>query len=437
MISTPPSLHPTSRDVLWLVPGLLLACGGGALGVLFVAAAALRPAPAAGGGPSLALFGVAFAGAGALLGLPLVAAGLRAARGAPPRAFGLGPWWLWVALWFPVAALGEWQARTRPDGGAFGVLHVLAMALPPLALAAWLARHAAMRDVRWTTGWSHLVSGAVLATFVALVLELVGGALLLAVVFVPAAVLDPGVTPRLQELFAALRDAANQGESLPLSYWEGYLNWWPVQIYLPLLLSVLVPLIEEFSKPASVLAHLAWRRASVPPALAFRFGALAGAGFALLEGVLNGTAAAGPDWWQVALLRAAATVMHACGAALVAWGAAEFAWSRRGRRWLGVLALALCLHAAWNGITIALSGVPDGDWLAVVGFAGLGGLTALALGVLWWGALRLSLAPGDVVPDAVAQPPQGQPGEPAPAEVLLAVGPASEIKLTGGGTDEP
>lgn len=431
----PTSSSPRStRDVLWLLLGLLLACGGGALGALFIAGAALRPAPAAGSGPSLVLFGIAFAGAGALLGLPLMAAGLRAARGAPPRPFGLGPWWAWAMLWLPVVAFGQWQASTRPDGGAFGVLHVLAMTLPPLALAAWIARDAAMRDVTWTGAWPHLVSGAVLATFVALVLELLGGALLLVLVFVPAALLDPGVAPRVQELVDALRQAANNGENLPLSYWESYLDWWPVQIYLPLLLSVMVPLIEEFSKPVSVLARLAARRASTPPALAFRLGALAGAGFALLEGVLNGTAAAGPDWWQVALLRAAATAMHACGAALVAWGTAEFVWNRRGRLWLGTLAAALLLHATWNGVTIGLAGVPaDGTLLTVAGYAVFGGLTALALVILWLGARRLPHATEAAAPGAA---PQEAPVELVSAQPAPAVEPVPDL-LHEGGIDEP
>jgi hypothetical protein len=45
MVATSSSPRST-RDVLWLALGLLLACGGCALGALFIAGAALRPAPA-------------------------------------------------------------------------------------------------------------------------------------------------------------------------------------------------------------------------------------------------------------------------------------------------------------------------------------------------------------------------------------------------------
>jgi RsiW-degrading membrane proteinase PrsW (M82 family) len=313
----------------------------------------------------------------------------------PPR-FGLGPWWVWAMLWLPVLAAGV--AGEHAAGRRVRRAHA-GLTVP--AGFGRLDRARVAYATTWTGAWLHFVSGAVLATFAALVLELVSGALLLVLVFVPAALLGR-VAPRVQELRPPAA-TADTGENLPLSYW-GYLDWWPVQIYLPLLLSVMVPLIEEFSKPVSVLAHLAVRRASVPPALAFRLGALAGAGFALLEGVLNGTAAAGPDWWQVAVLRAAATAMHACGAALVAWGGAEFIWNRRGRLWLGTLAVALLLHAIWNGVTIGLAGVPaDGMLLTVAGYACFGGLTALALTGLWLGARRLTRHDGGAAPGAAPQ----------------------------------
>ncbi len=155
------------------------------------------------------------------------------------------------------------------------------------------------------------------------------------------------------------------------------------------LASVLVPVVEESAKALAVpLVALTGRR--VRWADGFLLGAAAGAGFALLEGTLNGALGlTSPVSWAGAMLsRGAATTMH-CAAS----GLAGLGWALMlERRWLAGLGAgltAVTLHGAWNAAAIGLAAqtlVGGGNALAAL-FVGY-------LGVLWLcAALLLALLP--------------------------------------------
>lgn len=156
------------------------------------------------------------------------------------------------------------------------------------------------------------------------------------------------------------------------------------------LASIFVPVVEEIAKALAVpLVALTGRR--MRRVDGFLLGAAAGAGFALVEGVLNGALGlTAPAAWAGAMLsRGAATTMH-CAAS----GVAGLGWALiLERRWLPGLTLglvAVALHGAWNAAAIGLAA------RAVFGGENiLAALIVMCLVGLWlFAALLLALLPG-------------------------------------------
>jgi hypothetical protein len=105
------------------------------------------------------------------------------------------------------------------------------------------------------------------------------------------------------------------------------------------------PIIEEIVKPLAVLI-LGRRLRS--PAEGFALGALCGAGFALIEGLM---AASGTvEMWGVGLLgRAVSSLMHITASGLMGWGYASARLEKRYGRLLLMFLLAVGIHGLWNG----------------------------------------------------------------------------------------
>jgi hypothetical protein len=100
---------------------------------------------------------------------------------------------------------------------------------------------------------------------------------------------------------------------------------------------------------------LAYRRPS--QAHAYLWGVAGGAGFALVEGMLN--TATGLDMWlPVVLLRAGATVLHCTTGGLVglAWHAVLA--ERRWKRGFGLFGASIGIHGLWNALTVAMTFLP-------------------------------------------------------------------------------
>jgi RsiW-degrading membrane proteinase PrsW (M82 family) len=113
------------------------------------------------------------------------------------------------------------------------------------------------------------------------------------------------------------------------------------------------PLIEEAAKPAAI--WLLGRRLR-SPAEGFALGALCGAGFALLEGLMAASGAASMLGFGL-LARAASSLMHITASGLVGWGIAAARLERRPGRFVIAYLLAAALHGLWNGsVVVAVFG---------------------------------------------------------------------------------
>jgi hypothetical protein len=112
--------------------------------------------------------------------------------------------------------------------------------------------------------------------------------------------------------------------------------------------SVLTPLIEEALKPA-VIWFLGKRLHS--PAEGFILGALCGAGFAMLEGLLSASGAT--NMWGFGIAgRGAASLMHITGSAIFGWGIASARLEKRYGRLAFSYLLSVSIHGLWNGSAI-------------------------------------------------------------------------------------
>lgn len=123
-------------------------------------------------------------------------------------------------------------------------------------------------------------------------------------------------------------------------------------VFIPALivLSVLIPLIEEFIKPLAVWL-LAGRLESA--AQGFALGALSGAGFAIWE---TFNASGQTDGWGVLLFTRIGTgLLHIVASALVGMGIYLAVRERRYLRLLGYYLLAVLLHGLWNAAALAVS----------------------------------------------------------------------------------
>ncbi len=121
-------------------------------------------------------------------------------------------------------------------------------------------------------------------------------------------------------------------------------------VFLAILLFVagIGPVIEETVKPLAVWLLGKKLRA---PAEGFALGALCGAGFALLEGLM---AASGfSQAWGLGMAgRAASSLMHITASAIMGWGIASARLEKRWGRLAMAYPMALAIHATWNGSTL-------------------------------------------------------------------------------------
>jgi RsiW-degrading membrane proteinase PrsW (M82 family) len=165
-------------------------------------------------------------------------------------------------------------------------------------------------------------------------------------------VLQPGGKERLESWLARLDSATWLQQPTGMGDVLAELAQSPVAIGIVLVVvSMVVPLIEEGIKTigVAIMAHRHPTRSQ-----AYLWGLAGGAGFALVEGLLNGVT--GLDAWTFVVLgRTGATIMHCFTGALMglAW---YYALVRR--RWnssLGLAMLSVSLHGLWNALSIGVS----------------------------------------------------------------------------------
>jgi len=149
-----------------------------------------------------------------------------------------------------------------------------------------------------------------------------------------------------------------------------------------LTMAVITPFVEEFLKTLGVVVVGFRRRPQ--PLQAFLWGAAAGLGFAIIEGVLNSSMSLtdGASWAAGVGARLPASAMHIFASGLVGLGWGYF-WEGR-QRWRVVVCylIAMVFHGLWNFSVIAVAGIQLGASLpaAFTSAATIGG--TLVVGAL-------------------------------------------------------
>jgi RsiW-degrading membrane proteinase PrsW (M82 family) len=304
--------------------------------------------------------------------------GLRSLQGKKSRTCSLPPVWIIGGIFGLLIAMGLFITKTDFAAGLlFPPILAGAAALPPLLAVAWFANQSS-GNLTWRQGLVALAGGATLGVFVAIILEILFPAIILALVFN----LAEAATLRVEELLEALA-----GENIAAAITG------PSFIYIFIQVAIIAPIAEELAKPLAtlpVLGRLSRRDA-------FLIGAMAGAGFAAVENVLY--AGFGFYFWAgILLVRALGGAIHPLGSGLVtlAWRDVLQGKPKAWLNWLARFGLAVGMHALWNGgslLVITLAGAKFfGDLppeIDVLGLSAAGTTLALliilGLVALWLG----------------------------------------------------
>ncbi|MGI8553038.1 MAG: PrsW family glutamic-type intramembrane protease [Dehalococcoidia bacterium] len=250
-----------------------------------------------------------------------------------------------LALFFLLCILAGgvilWQ--NIATGVVLPLLHVLAAITAPLALIALATRRSRRSSgsegtqLTWRQVLLMLAWGMAVAASIAIVLE--GLTLLYTIMSFLVA------QHHLNNLQSAQDLASSVGNS------QSDINKGVRLIFLLIVVALLGPLIEEFSKGFGVR----FLRSNRPSRYqAFVFGLASGAGFAVVEAVEYGAGALGEDlhrWWDTMLLRGGSGALHALASGIVGLGWYQVFNGHR-RRGAGLFLTAFGLHGVWNGLNV-------------------------------------------------------------------------------------
>ncbi len=307
------------------------------------------------------------------MGLVLALEGWRLWQGRPPRPFyPRRTWLLWVAFlvllttglllflldWIPPFLLAP--------------INALTMLLLPALVLGTVGRALRGAGGAWRDVIGGLMGGATIGTGLSMAAEVSLAVLVVTVVL--AFGLLPGGMAGLESLVEQANDPAFLLDPQGLSQFLTPLVLLGALVFV----AVVAPLVEEVVKTLGVGLVGPWLRPS--PGRAFLLGVASGAGFALVENVLNGTVI-GSFWVLGVFSRSAATLMHCATGGLMGWGWGELWTGQRPWRWLLAFVGAVSLHGVWNGLVIgtvasgllAATHPDDMAWMAI------GGLVVMAL----------------------------------------------------------
>jgi hypothetical protein len=225
------------------------------------------------------------------------------------------------------------------------------LTIPAVALPIWTITGLGTRDLslgsRWRT-WSAFGISLTVTPFILFMLEvLVAIAILIFVI--TYAVANPDVAAEFERLstqFASIELDSEEAMRLIAPY----LTRPGVIILAAIFFSVLIPLMEELIKPLAVWL-LAGRLDSA--AQGFAFGALGGAGFALVE-TLNVSGQV-TQWGILLFTRIGTGLLHIATSAIMGAAIYMAVRERRYLHLLGAYLLAVLLHGLWNASAITVS----------------------------------------------------------------------------------
>jgi hypothetical protein len=251
-----------------------------------------------------------------------------------------------VGVWVLVVISGAVLASRFAYGWAVAApLFLLGISLPILSLT-WISAGGLPVGSRRRL-WSVFGFGMVGATIAAVLLEYLVIGIAVVVIGV-LAVANPELRTILDQIKTQMANANGGDVQTLLTVLAPYITNPLVILSILVFAAVLTPLIEEAVKPA-VIWSLGKRLHS--PAEGFVLGALCGAGFAMMEGLMAASGAM--QMWGFGLAgRAAASLMHITGSALLGWGIASAQLEKRYGRLALTYLLSVSIHGLWNGSAI-------------------------------------------------------------------------------------
>jgi RsiW-degrading membrane proteinase PrsW (M82 family) len=299
--------------------------------------------------------------------------------------------------------IGLGSALLAIDGGLdlfFPLVLIASAILPPLWAVAWMIpqasspqmegqsenaseaenvqSHTMQSSLSWRRGLLSFIGGATVSVLIAIALEILLPITILSLVFN----LADTVSSSIRDLLQALSNAEVA---------QALTN--PGFIFIFVQITIIAPLAEEIAKPLLTLPLLR----SVNKQESFWLGALAGAGFAVLENVIYATTGF-YIWAGILVVRALGSALHPLGSGLVAQGWRDVLNGEKdsGKNWWRRFGIAVAIHAAWNGgslLVITLGGArffgeirPEIDLLGVSATSTtLAFLIILGLSALWIG----------------------------------------------------
>jgi len=345
----------------------------------------------------------------ALLLIPLIYYNVRRLKGHTIQPGKVPPVKAWqvillAAVWLFIVVLGSLLGGVKYGWVALIPIFPLGLALPVLLLA-WIASGGIPTGSRRRL-WSVFGIGLFGSTGLALLVEYLALGMA-AVLFGILALGHPEWLTILNNLKNQITNATDM-QSL-VTVLAPYLTNPFVFIILLAGAAGLGPLIEEAAKPLPIwlLGNRLYSSGE-----GFVLGALCGAGFALLEGLIAASGAS--QLWGVGMAaRVASSLMHITASAIAGWGIASFRLKRSYGRLAAASLTSVGLHGLWNGSTLLVAfgslrfsiqnNQPDMISALIVVVGGMGLLVLFPLILIALPVVNRKLRP----PAVPLQPPPG------------------------------
>lgn len=230
---------------------------------------------------------------------------------------------------------------------ALPILTVPAVILPIWAIVALGARGLFVGS-RWRV-WGILGVSLTITPFLLFMLEvvIVIGIVVLVVIYVAA---NPQAAMEFENLSRQLTFIDLESEEQALRVILPYLVKPSVVVPALIFFSIVIPLLEELVKPLGVWLLVGKLDSA---AQGFVFGALGGAGFALVE-AFNVSGQMG-EWGIVLFTRIGTGLLHVTTSALMGGAIFLAVRERRYLRLLGTYLLVVLLHGLWNAFALTVS----------------------------------------------------------------------------------
>lgn len=270
-------------------------------------------------------------------------------------------------IWVVLVAASSLLVGLLDFGWIFAAPGFLLGILFPVAAFAWIGAGGLFTGTRRRL-WAAFGLGMTGGSALAIILEYALVAVAIAIGAVLVAI-RPELMETLQTIQSQLLTAGNMEEILTVL--APYLTQPWIFIAVLVFIAGLGPLIEEAVKPLAV--WLLGRRLR-SPLEGFALGALSGAGFALIEGLMSASGMVEVLYFGLPA-RLASSLMHITLSALVGWGIASAFLEKRWKRLIGIYLLSSLLHGLWNGsallavygaLRVQVAGLLEFDFVSIL-----------------------------------------------------------------------